>query len=144
MNINEALSRLDLLIPNTYYREIKIKWLSSIEELLINNVFSKFKGIPGPAMQYVSGGFDRNKDEIHGTEINFVPFTDDTPGETELIVSQEYDEIYIHWLASKIHFYNDEILKYNNASIAYNDLLTELRNHYAKTHMPLQTGVNYF
>lgn len=151
MTINEALSRVDTLVPNTYDREIKYKWLSSVEGILINKIFSKFIGIPAAARQYTQYDdpetfpeeeFPNSK--ISGNAITFTGFDNKTAGDTELLAPQEYDEIYVQWMLTKIHYYNDETIKYNNAALAFDAMQTELRNHWAQTHTPIQTAARYF
>ena len=147
MTINDALATVDSLVPNTYDRSIKIKWLSTVEGLLLNNIFSKFQGIPSAARQYVDEGKYPSKvsaDDIPGTAISFSGFDDKTSADTELLVPKEYDEIYIQWILAKIHYYNDETIKYNNAALAYDAMQSALRNQWAQTHMPMQTEMSFF
>lgn len=123
MTIIEAINRLDAAKPNAYTQSEKIAWLSELDGLIKNNIIDTHEG-----------------DE----EVVFEGYTDDTPLDVELLVGSPYENIYVHWLESKIDYTNGEYVKYNNSITRYNDMYQAFSNHYNKTHMPKGTKITYF
>lgn len=114
MTINEAIKNVDTLLPNVYSDDDKIRWLSTVDGLIYNNIIKRCHGAP----------------EYSG-------YNSDTPAETELLVGGPYTDIYLHWLESKIYFYNGEYGKYNNAVMEYNSMYKAFGAEYNSTHMPI-------
>ena len=123
MTINEAISSLDALKHNTYTRSDKVTWLSRLDhriqqEILDTHEASACMGFPGD--------------------------TDDTDGDTELLVPAPYDEVYLRWMEAQIDYHNGEYGKYNNSITMYNQAYAAYRNYYNRTHMPLGNKLKYF
>lgn len=118
MNINKAISETDFLVHNTFERERKIEWLSVADGIIQKTIIDTHEG---------------GTSDFHGYDVN-------TPGETELIVPAPWDECYIHWLASKIHYANGEYTKYNNAVAMYDNMVQKFKNEYKKTHASKSSG----
>ena len=115
MTIIECLDKIDELKPNNYEKNEKIKWLSTLDGLIYNNIIKTHEGSEGV--------------EFNGYDV-------ETPLETKLLVSAPYDDVYIKWLEAQIDYANGETGKYNNALIAYNDAFSSFERHYNRTHMP--------
>lgn len=180
MKINEAISRIDDLKPNTYSQSDKIKWLShadaTVKRLIIdthegadkeeeinkyiqNNVIEYEKSIE-EYMKVNEVSYEEAKEEIPFTEIKykdakehientrrdimFSGYDDSTDLNTELLVPEPFDEMYLRWLESQIDYYNGEYGKYNNAIVMYNAAYEAYRNEYNRTHMPLGKTIKYF
>lgn len=123
MTLIEAINRIDALKPNGYSQEQKVSWLSKLDTMLFNEVINTHLPLPEEEFQ----GYDT-----------------DTDLETELIVGQPYDDIYVSWLEAQIDYANAEYIKYNNSITRYNDLFQAWANYYNRTHMPVKTRVRYF
>lgn len=123
MKIAEAIAKIDALKPNSYTQSEKIAWLSTIDGTIYRNIILTHENDDG---------------------IEFHPYNDDTDLETELLVEEPYDELYLLWLESKIDYYNAEIAKYNNSTMRFNDTLTMFTNDYNRNHMPIGTNFKYF
>ena len=66
-----------------------------------------------------------------------------TPGvEQELLIAPPYDEVYIHYLYSKIDYMLGEIDRYNNAAMQFHDAWQEARRAYNREHMPRRVCVD--
>lgn len=123
MTIIECLNRIDALKPNSYERDDKIRWLSTLDGLIYNNIIKTHEGAEG---------------------VEFSGYNVETPIETVLLVPAPYDEIYIKWLEAQIHYASEETGKYNNALIAYNDAYSAFERYYNRTHMPKGTSFKFF
>ena len=120
MKINEAISEADNLKPNAYAQEDKIRWLSRLDARIFREII---------------GTHERNADE---EEISFTGYGADD-GETELLVGEPYDELYIHWLEAQIDYNNMEYEAFNNSNAMFEGVYIAFRNAYHQAHMPKGT-----
>lgn len=123
MTILQAIQKIDTLKPNTYTQSEKVAWLNTIEGLIKRNVI------------------DTHED---GEGIEFTGYDQDTPVDTEMIVYEPYDELYVLWLEAMINYTNGEFVKYNNTIIRVNDMQQAFANDYNRRHMPIGTHIRYF
>lgn len=123
MKINEAISRIDDLKPNTYSQSDKIKWLSHADATVKRLIIDTHEG---------------------AEDVTFSGYDDSTDLNTELLAPEPFDELYLRWLESQIDYYNGEYGKYNNAIVMYNAAYEAYRNEYNRTHMPLGKSIQYF
>lgn len=65
-------------------------------------------------------------------------------GDEVLRIEAPWDEMYIYLLMSKIDYANGEIDDYNNAMSRHYDILTDYKNHYARTHKANGHQINPF
>ena len=118
MTIKECIDQVDNVKPNQYSIEDKVRWLSFLDAIIINEVLKTHEGYNG---QY---------DEFEG-------YCPDNLS-TKLIVEHPYDSLYVAYIKMKIDEENGETARYNNSATMYNSYLTLYKKHYNKTHMPLQ------
>lgn len=123
MTLIEAITRIDTLKPNTYTQQEKIKWLSTLDGLIKNEIIDTHEG---------------------GENISFAGYDENTNIATELLVPAPYDDIYIRWLETRIDYTNGEYTRYNNGVAAYNDAYSEFSKYYNRTHMPKGGKFKYF
>ena len=88
MTVLEAIHELDSLKPNTYSQQQKMQWLDRLDGFLCRAVLSRYP--------------DRKQCELK-------------PGDPdrELVMQAPFDEGYLYWMESKIHYFNEEIDRYN-------------------------------
>lgn len=123
MTIIEAIEKIDTLMPNTYTKEEKISWLSTIEGMIKRNIIDTHEG---------------------AENVDFEGYDEDTDLDTEMIVQAPYTDLYVLWLEAMIDYTNGEFTKYNNVIIRYNDMYQAFANDYNRTHMPLGGKIRYF
>lgn len=123
MTINEAISRINELKPNTYSQSDKIKWLSHVDAMVKRLIIDTHEG---------------------PENVTFNGYDDSTEPNTELLVPEPFDELYLRWLEAQIDYYNGEYGKYNNAIVMYNAAYEAYQNEYNRTHMPLGKSIQYF
>lgn len=123
MTIIEAINRIDSLKPNNYTKADKVKWLSTLDGLVYDEIIKTHEG---------------------WQDVTYNGYTDSTPVDTELLVPAPYDDIYIHYIESCIHHANEEYGKYNNAKTSYNSVYLTFANYYNRTHMPVGMRIKHF
>lgn len=57
-----------------------------------------------------------------------------------LYITAPYDEAYIHWLSAKYYEAIDDVRRYSNEMIVFNELLGEFENAYNSAHASLDKG----
>lgn len=120
MTIYEIITRFDALTFNTYSQSEKVKWISSLDKMVHDNVIKTHQG--GEQSQF--DGYDDQTDIQN----------------TQLLVSEPYDEMYLLWLESKVCYHNGEYDKYNNAIIQFNNTFNAYAAHYNRTNKPVPQG----
>ena len=124
MTIQEAITRIDDLKPNSYEMADKKKWLNNIDWMIKTEIIDTHEG--------------------HEEYEDFEGYDTDTDLTTELLVGTPYDELYINWLEARIDYANGEYGRYNNTALAFNEALKQFRNYYNSTHMPLTARLDFF
>lgn len=119
MTIQEAIARVDELMPNQYSTEQKIRWLSTLDGKIFHEVI----------MTHHSAAFE------------YYPFDGYDSDDAELLVKPPYaDDIYGYYLKSRIAAENNEIAKYNQFSEQFNQAYTDWVNFYNRMFQPIQRG----
>lgn len=123
MTLMDAIYRIDILKPNSYSQEEKIKWLSALDGTIKAEIIDTHEG----GEKVVFSGYDVN-----------------TALTTELLVPHPYDELYIRWLETQIDYANGEYGKYNNSITMYNKAYSAYENYYNRTHLPISKDFTHF
>ena len=117
MTIKECIDLVDIIKPNQYSIEEKVRWLSYLDHTIINDVIK------------THAGYDGRYEEFEG-------YTADRLGD-RLIVESPHDRLYEAYLKMKIDEENGETARYNNSATMFNSYLLEYKKHYNKHHMPI-------
>ena len=121
MTIQEALDMADELKPNMMQEGTKIRFLSELEGKIYHEIIMK-----------------------HEHENMDMPvYDDETATDTELLAPAPYDMVYVYWLISRIDHMNQEMDKYNNDRILFENAWGELSDYWTREHMPLQPASYY-
>ena len=123
MTIQDAISTLDSQKHNAYGRSDKIKWLSRLDTMVQKLIIDTHEG---------------------GDAAAFEPYNDDTDLDTELLVEEPFDEIYLRWMEAQIDYTNGEYSKYNNSIEMFNTAWQAYANYYNRTHMPKGKQIKFF
>ena len=123
MKIIDAISNLDSLKQNTYTREDKIRWLSTVDETVKREIMDHCVG---------------------ADQVSFSGYTTDTDVNTVLLIPAPYDEAYSHWMGAQIDLANGEYGKYNNAMEMFQTAYEGFKNYYNRTHMPKGKKFKFF
>ena len=122
MKIIEAINKLDALKHNTYSQSNKVEWLSRLDAMVKKFII----------------------DTHEGDEVTFTGYDDSTNTDTELLIPEPFDEVYLRWMEAQIDYHNGEYDKYNNAIDMFNTAYEGYKNYYNRTHMPKGKGFRYF
>lgn len=122
MTIQEAISKIDGMYPNTYKSDIKIKYLSKLDGIIKKEVIDKF--------------YEESDKEFKGY--------DNAPMTTELLVKEPYTEIYIFWLQAWIDYWNGDYDKYNAAIGMYEAEYNAFAENYNLTHTRKKVQMKFF
>lgn len=114
MTIQQAISRLDTIMPNGYSNAEKIRWLSELDGQITKEIINSSKD---------------------GKDVVFTPYNEQTDENTQLLVAAPYDKIYVTWLERKIAYANGEYNKYNNSTAEFNSAIMTYANMYNKEHI---------
>ena len=123
MTIMEALHRIDSIKPNSYGQSEKIKWLSTLDGIVMKEVIDTHEG---------------------GEDVAFNGYTDNTDLTISLLIPAPHDEVYIRYLEMQIDYTNGEYGKYNNSVAMYNEAYSAFKRHYNRTHMPKGNKFKFF
>ena len=123
MKIIEAINRIDGLKHNTYSQNEKVAWLSRLDSMVKRMIIDTHEG---------------------SEDVSFTGYDDSTDPETELLVPEPFDEVYLRWLEAQIDYANGEYDKYNNSILMYQTAYDGYANYYNRNHMPYGRKINYF
>lgn len=123
MTIREAINRADTIRPNQYTDEIKIQWLSELDERIFNDIISTHEDNP-----YIDT-IDEGGNTVKGIVF---PYTDDS---ISLIAASPYDVLYSSYLVAMIDEANEETTRYTNSSIKYNVQYQDYAKWYNRNHL---------
>lgn len=117
MKIHEAIAEVDHLKPNMFDEKVKITWLSRLDTRIYQEIICTHRYNEGEE------------------EITFDGYTEND-GETELLVGQPYDEMYVRWLEAQIDYNNMEFDGFNASNSVFESIYGNFRNAYNQSHMP--------
>ena len=118
MTLQEALDYTDAMKPNMMDRQLKVKYLTEIEQLIWGEIVMRHE---------------------HTEEHETKPvYTEETEPGTELIVPDPYSMVYVYWLMSKIDIQNQEDARYNIDRAHFENEYDTMSDWWTREHMPLQ------
>ncbi|MDD3692591.1 MAG: hypothetical protein PHX02_01625 [Oscillospiraceae bacterium] len=119
MTITQAISRCDAAKPNQYIHSEKIRWLSSLDGMIFNEIIKAHEGADA---------------------VEFDGYTEETDSSTVLLVPEPYSDLYLYYMFSMIDFHNAEYARYNNSISMFNNAFENFAAHYNRRHPPLQNN----
>jgi hypothetical protein len=122
MTVMGAINHINTVKPNGYGQNEKIKWLSTLDGMIKNDVIDTHEG---------------------GENISFSGYSENSLMK-ELLAPHPYDNIYILWLEARMDYANGEYGRYNNSITAFNAAYADFQKWYNRTHMPLQNNFTHF
>lgn len=118
MTINDAIVSVDKVKENTVDLADKIHWISSVDKRVYREIVSTHDG----------AAID-----------SFDGYSSDASSDTELLIPDEFADAYTYFICSMIDYQNNDIARYNNGAVMYNQRYDEYAAYYHRNHMPLQT-----
>ena len=123
MKIIEAISRLDSQKHNTFSQSDKVEWLSRLDSMVKKHIIDTHEG---------------------ADEVTFTGYDGTTDLQTELLIPEPFDEVYLRWMEAQIDYANGEYNKYNQSIQMYMTAYDGYANYYNRNHMPLGKSFKYF
>lgn len=122
MTIQEVMTEVDSISPNTIDEGLKMSWLNSLEEMIYKEVICTHEG---------------------HESVPIKKLTMETDYEEKLTAEAPYDRLYVFYLLSKIDYANHEWTDYNSTSEMFNQAYKEYKAYYNRNHMPVQKVKGY-
>ena len=123
MTIQRALDMADRMLPNMMDRDLKIAFLSEIEQLIHQEIILKHE---------------------HTEEQEAMPaYTEDSDPGTVLVIPDPYSMLYVYYIMSKIDEQNLEFDKYNSHRALFENNYDNMSDWYTRNNMPL-TAMRHF
>lgn len=124
ITINEIITLVDAVKPNTRTRSEKIIWLNDLDSLIKREII------------------DTHEDYEY---YPFSGYTSDSAGTTVLLLPAEFGrDIYRYYIEYQIDIINREYNKYNAAAALYQSALEELELYWHNHHVPLKSSKFHF
>ena len=150
MKVIDAINEVDKLKPNMYELPEKIKWLSRLDVRIFQEVLLKYELSAEEMAPFLVETEESETDEQEHWEaelalelehrpvkkrpqLEFEGYTQDD-SEAELIVGKPYDEMYVHWLAAQVDWYNMEYESFNNDNAMFEAVYARFWNAFNSTH----------
>ena len=114
-------------------------WLSNLDKEIWQNIISKHENT-AIEEEYDDEG-ELITDMPDPTPYEMVEGEGEEPDEipdVTLIVPEPYSELYLHYLAAQIDYWNGEITRYNNSMAKYNEKYDDYVALFNRTYMPKQ------
>ena len=117
MKAMDVIDRVDMMEPNAFGPEQKLRWLSTLDgKVFIDIILTHEGGKMGALPDYQTG-------------------------QEELLIPRPYGEdIYHHYLMAMMDAENHETQRYNRRMTLFNTAFQEFTNWYNREHLPKKTG----
>lgn len=120
MKLKDMIMQADDLKPNQYNENIKTMWLTEVENIIIDEVLNR-------------------RSEVDN--IDPVEYVYSNDGDVELLVPNQFSDVYLNYLFAKIDYSNSELERYNNSTMMYNSSLEAYAGYMRRYHVPKQPAV---
>ena len=122
MTVAGMIDQYNLERPNSIEDSVKMDFLRKCEANLINNVI----------LLYEPGVGERTEEE-------WQEYLDAFDLDTEMILGEPFDDLYIYYLDQRIALNNNDTKRYNVATRLYDNMLLAFKQKYNREHFPRQT-----
>lgn len=164
MTIQELLDQVDENMPNMIMREQKVKWLANLDGMVWRDTILTHEENPGDWTDVQEEGapatiepgvrhdfFDPLGDMWerkwpgcqHQRTKTFVPYDNNTPMDTELLVRDPYTDVYLWYLFSRINLRNKELDEYNNSMTMFNNAMLTFQDYWNRTHRAIYAATEF-
>ena len=120
MTIAEAIREADRLKPNGFPTETKILWLERLDKRILREILTHYEGELPEEPAY-------NTEDLSKT----------------LLVPAPYEEMYIHWLACQMDYYEREYDAFNASNAMFEAVYGRFRNEYNRSHLAIGAKKSY-
>lgn len=114
MKLRETIRQVNELKANAYTEDTLTGWIMELENYVIEDIFNRAEGMNYEPVTY---SWEENDDQ-------------------ELMIPDPYSEVYIHYLCTKIDYWNREMDSYNNSVSMYNAAYQNFANRMRRKYKP--------
>lgn len=114
MKLATLIARIQVLRPSQYDEQQLTEWVNEVEAQVVETILNR----------------------ASGNNIQLEPYDIAVDAEKELLVPDENCDLYLHYLAAKIDFWNAELDRYNNDVAMYSASWQTFASKYRRTHIP--------
>lgn len=122
MNVVGMIDQYNLERPNSVEDSVKKDFLRKCEANLIENVILLYDPLTGER-----------------TEEEWKEYLDSFDYESNLILDEPFDDLYIYYLDQRLALNNNDMKRYNAASRLFDNMLLAFKQKYNREHFPRQT-----
>ena len=123
MTVEEILAEVDMKYPNDVDKAHKWGWITQLEKLIVDECF----------LTHIIS--DQEKERVKRA-VETVTFSRDYLP----LAQPPYQDVYIHYLSSKIAQLNVDTDAYENESTLFNNALLTYKNMFNRTHRSIDKG----
>ena len=114
MKLATLISKIQTLRPSQYDEQQLTEWVNEVEAQVVETILNR----------------------AVGNNIEFKPYNIAVDAEKELLIPDENCDVYLHYLAAKIDYWNSEIDRYNNSVAMYSASWQSFATKYRRNHIP--------
>lgn len=122
MKVAGMIEQYNMERPNSVEDSVKRDFLCKCEASIIENVILLYEPSIGER-----------------TEEEWQEYLDGFGYDTEMILSEPFDDIYIHYLDQRIALNNNDTKRYNIATRLFDNMFLAFKQKYNREHFPKQT-----
>ena len=122
MTVAGMIEQYNMERPNSVEDSVKRDFLKKCEANILDSVI----------LLYEPGVGERTFEE-------WVDWLDNFNYDTELILKEPYDDVYLYWLDQRICLNNNDKARYNVASRLFDNIFLSFKQKYNREHYPTQT-----
>lgn len=115
MNVASIIEQYNTERPNQIDDVLKIGWLKKCEMTIADTIFRRHMGSP-------------SEEELDEHIDNF-------DMDTELLIDEPYDDLYIYFLDQRIAMNQNDMKRYNSSATLYNNAFLTYQQKYNREHM---------
>jgi len=121
MTVASMIEQFNTERPNSVEDNMKMEWLRKCDANLIDQVILL-----------------REVEEGERTPEEWQEYLDTYDFDTELILKEPYDDLYIYFLDARMSLNNNDKVRYNVATNLFNNALLTWKQKYNREHLPIQ------
>ena len=114
MQLGQLIVMVDTSKPNHYDKDIKTQWINEIEFKVIDQILNK----------------------AIGNNIEYKPYKYDEDSEKELLIPEQFIDVYVNYLSAKIDFLNAEFERYNSNAALFQASFDDFAAWYRRKNLP--------
>ena len=114
MTLGELITKVEELSPSEYDKTELTQWVSELEFMAVDQVFSK----------------------AFGVSVEYKPYNYELDAEKELLIPDQFNGVYTSYISTKIDYNNREIDRYNVDAVQFESEWQAFASWYRRQYKP--------